>query len=248
MSRARGPGEASLAGLGWLASVGPCPLGAWQVAMGWSEPTLFSHASRLITAGLAESCSMRRGHGSLLYATRAGVESTGVDAAPMVREPAPTTWAHWTACGWTAAWLTARGRHVVGSRELQLDESWHGELEWLERDGLRRRGHHPDLAAALTPAGRSLPIEVELTPKSTARLRSVLALHASWVAAGRTDAVIYVCASDKLAARVLRHGDQIGLSPDARTLRVETLHKVREAAIETRAQREHLEQLAAGRG
>src|SRR5205823_1270203 len=130
MSRAVGPGQASLSGLGWLAAVGPSPLGAWGVAMGWAEPTTFSHAARLIAAGLAESCSTRRGAGSLLYATRAGVEAADVFAAPLAGEPAPTTWAHLQACAWTAAWLTARRRHVVGARELLLDDSWRGQLEW----------------------------------------------------------------------------------------------------------------------
>ena len=42
-----------------------------------------------------------------------------------------------------------------------------------------------------------LPIEVELASKSKARLRSVLALHAAWIAAGKTGAVVYVCGSSR---------------------------------------------------
>ena len=81
MSRAVGPGSASLEGLRWLASVGPAPLDAWGTAMGWATSTAFSHAARLIGAGLMASCSMRRGHGSLFYATDRGVRDCGVDAA-----------------------------------------------------------------------------------------------------------------------------------------------------------------------
>ena len=119
---------------------------------------------------------------------------------------------------------------MKGSRELQLDDAWRDELEWLERDGVRRRGHEPDLAGALTLGGRWLPIEVELAHKSTNRLRSILALHARWIAGGKTDAVMYVCISQPRAERVLRHGKDMGLTVEGRTLRVETLATVREAA------------------
>ena len=230
MSREVGPGPASLAGLAWLASVGPAPLEAWGAAMGWTRSVTFSHARRLVASGLAAGCATRRGAGSLLYATRAGVEAAGVLAAPLPGEPAPTTWEHWVACAWTAAWLTARGRHVVGARELLLDDCWKGELEWLERDGLRRRAHRPDLAAGLTADGPLLPVEVELASKSLARLRAILALHASWMAAGKSGAVIYVCGPQRLADRVLAQGAQLGLAPDRKTLRVELLDTVRAAA------------------
>jgi hypothetical protein len=174
---------------------------------------------------------MRRGDGSLFYATRAGVRETDVIAAATAAPPAPSTWAHWTACAWTAAWLTSRGRKVVGSRELQLDDAWHGELQWLERDGQRRRGHSPDLAGALPSGERWLPIEVELASKSTNRLRSILALHASWIAAAKTDAVMYVCGGQHTVQRVLEHGAVMGLSVAQRTLRVETVGAIRRAAV-----------------
>jgi hypothetical protein len=219
-----------MAGLRWLTGVGAAPFEAWGVAMGWAPPTTFSHGARLVSAGLAMSCRTRHGHGSLIYATPSGVEAAGVLAAPLPRQPAPTTWAHLEACAWTAAWLTARGRHVIGERELLLDKSWRGDLEWLERDGLRRRGHHPDLLAGITTEGPLLPVEVELASKSVKRLRSILALHASWIAARKTAAVIYVCGPARLADRVRREGTDFGLDVDRKTLRVELLDTVRAEA------------------
>lgn len=234
MSRAVGPGRASLAGLEWLVGTGPSPLEAWGVAMGWAESTTFSHASRLISARLAASCSRRRGAGSLIYATRAGVEAAESFAAPLPGEPAPTTWAHLEACAWTAAWLTARGRHVTGSRELLLDDGWKGQLEWLERDGLRRRAHRPDLVTGLTADGPRLSVEVELSSKSIRRLRAILALHASWIAARKTAAVIYVCGPTELAGRVRREGAEFGLAAERKTLRVELLSTLRAQARASR--------------
>jgi hypothetical protein len=234
VSRAIGPGEASVAGLRWLASVGPAPLEAWGAAMGWASPTTFSHASRLVRAGWVKSCPTRRGSGSLIYATRTGVAIAGAPASPLAAEPAPTTWAHCAACAWTAAWLTARGRHVVGTRELLVDDSWHTELEWLERGGVRRRGHRPDLAAGIVAGGSLMPIEVELATKSTARLQAILGLHAAWIAARKTSAVIYVCETAKLGARVRDQATQVGLSTERKTLRVELLDTIRDAALAAR--------------
>jgi hypothetical protein len=202
--------------------------------MGWAESTTFSHASRLISAGLAASCVRRRGTGSLIYATRAGVEEAESFAAPLQGEPAPTTWAHLEACAWTAAWLTARGRDVIGCRELLLDDGWKGQLEWLERDGLRRRAHRPDLVAGLTADGPRLPVEVELASKSLRRLRAILGLHARWITARKTPAVIYVCGPAELADRVRKEGADLGLTAERRTLRVELLGTVRAQARASR--------------
>jgi hypothetical protein len=82
--------------------------------------------------------------------------------------------------------------------------------------------------------GPLLPVEVELAGKSTVRLRTVLALHASWIAAGKTPAVIYVCGTPKRAASVVRHADHVGLSTDLHTLRVEVLDTIRQAAVDAR--------------
>jgi hypothetical protein len=202
--------------------------------MGWAPSTTFSHAARLIDAGLAESCRLRHGEGSLIYATRSGVEDSGAFAPALPRVPAPNTWAHLEACAWTAAWLTARGRHVIGSRSLLLDDGWKGQLEWLERDGLRRRAHRPDLLTGQRADGRLLPVEVELSNKSPKRLRAVLGLHAGWIAGGKTSATIYVCGPSQLAERIRREAAEFGLCGERKTLRVELLATVIAAARATR--------------
>ena len=79
---------------------------------------------------------------------------------------------------------------------------WLADVQWIERDGVRRRGHRPDLIGGISAGGPLLPIEVELAAKSTQRLRAILGLHAAWIAAGKARAVIYVCATDEVADRV----------------------------------------------
>ena len=127
------PGPSTVAGLKWLARVGPTPLGAWGIAMGWGQAAVYSHARRLRTESCLAMCSRTRGEGSLVYASRMGVRDAGVTAAAVERRPAAVTWPHCEACAWTAAWLTARGRGMVGPRELLARTDWRGELRWRER-------------------------------------------------------------------------------------------------------------------
>src|SRR5438270_10606752 len=108
MTRVLRPGWATLAGLRWLARVGPAPLEAWRCAMGWSEVAARSHARRLEAEGWLERQPMTRGQGSLFLATRTGVRMTAIPLRA-ASTPAPTWWAHHCACAWAAAWLTVRG-------------------------------------------------------------------------------------------------------------------------------------------
>ena len=199
--------------------------------MGWGRTAVYSHTHRLRAAGWLETCSRTHGEGSLVYATRAGLRFRGIPAAAVEKRPSPVSWPHCEASAWTAAWLTARGRGMVGPREMLVRADWRGELRWHERGELRRRGHRPDLAGRL-PDGQLLPIEVELTEKSSARLKAVLELHSEWIAAGRSGAVIYVCGDEEIAERVLADGAQVGLSVDRGTMRIELIATIQREAVE----------------
>ena len=134
MSRELGPGPATIEGLRWLARVGPAPIDAWACAMGWALPTARSHAARLSHRGWLARTSLSRGDGSLLFATRTGVQVASVPV-PESPAPAPTWWSHLAACAWVAAWLTARGRHMLGPRELLGHDGWGAELLGLPGPG-----------------------------------------------------------------------------------------------------------------
>ena len=199
--------------------------------MGWSAPTARSHVVRLIRAGYIDRTTTTHGGESLQFATRHGVKMTELDTAHVALPPAPTTWSHHAACAWTAAWLTVRGRTMLGPRELLTSDDWLAEVQWLERHGVRRRGHRPDLVGGVGVGGPLLPIEVELAVKSTRRLRAILALHAEWITAGKARAVIYVCATGHVAERVAHEARGVGLSSEQTTLRIELLDTIRGAAI-----------------
>ena len=83
------PGPSTVAGLKWLARVGPAPLGAWGIAMGWGQAAVYSHARRLRAESWLAMCSRTRGEGSLVYASRTGVRYADVAAAAVEKRPAP---------------------------------------------------------------------------------------------------------------------------------------------------------------
>jgi hypothetical protein len=95
----------------------------------------------------------------------------------------------------------------------------------------RKRGHGPDLAIRLSSGG-VLPVEVELTDKSPARLKAVLVLHRQWVLSGLSSGVIYVCANQHLAAGVRTTGEGARLSIERKTLRVELLDTIKRQALD----------------
>ena len=133
----------------------------------------------------------------------------GVDVPP-APAPAPIWWAHHDACAWVAAWLTVRGRGLVGPRELIADESWQGELKASPGPG--GWSTRPDLVG-IVPGRRPAAIEVELARKSKARLRAILGLHARWIASGKTGACVYVCGNadvHKLVSRRPSTSDSAG--------------------------------------
>jgi len=219
------PGPASLAGLAWLARVGPAPVEAWRSAMGWSLSVAGSHARRLEREGWLGRHRMTRGQGSLLVATRRGVRMSGL-AVSAPAAPAPTWWAHDCACAWTAAWLAARGREWRGPREVLTDPRLKGELEWITGNGRRRAGHRPDLAVVM-PTGM-VAIEVELQRKADNRLRAILRLYGQWLSERRITGLIYVCRDEAGGARIRESGAAAGLPEGG--LRVELLSTVQAQA------------------
>ncbi|HET7052231.1 MAG TPA: hypothetical protein VFI54_28430 [Solirubrobacteraceae bacterium] len=173
-----------------------------------------------------------RGKGSLFFATRQGVRVAGVDVPP-APEPAPIWWDHLAASAWVAAWLTVRGRDLVGPRELLADRSWQGEVKAVP--GSRRLVHTPDLVG-IVPGRRPAAIEVELARKSKARLRAILGLHSRWIASGKTGACVYVCGTIDVYRLVVAQAERVGLRAADGSLRVEMLEAVTELVrVEARA-------------
>ncbi|MGH8301043.1 MAG: hypothetical protein ACRET5_06190 [Steroidobacteraceae bacterium] len=206
-TRRQASGPSAIEGLRWLARIGPAPLEAWTTAMGWSQRIAYRKARQLEQDGWLERERMTYGDGSLLTITRLGVMRSGVPVTAPPR-PAPTWWAHLSACAWVAAWLTIRGRQLQGPREIDADGRFSGEITWGDSRGRHTVRHRPDLAwvTETTPVA----IEVELARKSNARLDAILALHAGWRRERKTGGVLYVCGDkngrDRITDMAARHG------------------------------------------
>jgi hypothetical protein len=209
------PGPGSMAGLRWLARCGPSPLDPWRYAMGWSEVAARSHARRLEREGWLERSPMTWGDGSLFLATRKGVLMLGVPVVA-ASTPAPTWWAHDSACAWTAAWLTVRGRTFLGQREVLSRPEWSGQLHWQDRNSFKRSGHRPDLVALRDSS--TFAIEVELAGKSRPRLDAILKLHDDWILGGKIGGVIYICGNENGQRQVERSAQRV--APFGRKLRL----------------------------
>jgi hypothetical protein len=224
-------GRSAVNGLQWLARTGPAPLEAWAVAMNWSRRISYRKAEQLEKDGWITRQKMAYGEGSLLTVTRLGVIRSGaqVTTPPL---PAPTWWAHHSACAWVAAWLTARGRAMQGPREIDVDDTWRGEISWQDNRGRHGVHHRPDLAW-VTESTR-VAIEVELSRKSNARLAAIVSLHARWRADRNTAGVLYVCRDQAGCDRIIEAAAAHGLHAEGRGgLRVETLEEIITQARDT---------------
>ena len=223
-----------MAGLGWLAKVGPAPLDAWRYAMGWSEVAARSHARRLETAGWLARYPMTRGAGSLFVATRTGIRVIGLPLRP-TGPPAPIWWAHHSGCAWVATYLHLRGREFLGAREVLDDDAWSGMVRWNDSKGSHRAGHRPDLVGAV-PNGIAVAVELELAHKSMARLQAIIRLHATWKAEGRTGGVLYICGDADCASRIQEASKHV-VGPDWLGLRIRLLAELQQQAVQMSDQR-----------
>jgi hypothetical protein len=196
--------------------------------MGWSKTAAWNHAARLEREGWLARSAMERGSGSLFLATWKGVRVLGIDVSA-ARPPEPTKWAHDGACAWAAAWLTCRGRRVLGPRELLCERPWSGKLEWRDRSGFKTSGHRPDCVAFVESS--VFAIEVELARKSRARLEAIFRLHLKWIANGTSHGLIYIVADDQGRASIQRTADRAGVGRDYRKLRICLLDAVKAETI-----------------
>ena len=205
------PGRTSLRALEWLARVGASPSLPLQLVMGCSERVARDHVRRLETAGLVQRTAMRRGDGALVMVTRAGALEAGHPARRALRSLSPTGWAHASACAWVSAWLHLRGREWISEREMLDDDFWRFDLRYQDHRGTVRRTHRPDLGVH-TLSG-PVAIEVELQPKTAARLRGICWMYAqlSEDDDAPLNGVIYVTERDDVARLVKRNAESMGL-------------------------------------
>jgi hypothetical protein len=189
-------------------------------ALAVGRASAYRRVAHCIDRGLLERLELLRREPSLLRATRRGLRFAGL-GMPVAVVAAPSV-DHWLRCASTALVLARDPDvdRVISERELILAERIEGRPIASAKIGElpdgRPRLHRPDLA--IVSGDRLTAIEVELTPKSSQRLREIIRgwRRASWV-----DEVHYHCEPGptrravERAVRKLHAGERIVITEAA---------------------------------
>jgi hypothetical protein len=178
--------------VGWIARMGAVGIGHVQERFGICRSVSYEVVARLVEAALIERVATLPGDPTLLCATRQGIAYAGLGLPPAAVTPGAVD--HWLACADAALWAERRwgAESLWSERELRFAElgaskpiasAIVGELP----DG-RPMLHRPDLV--VRDDGRTMAVEVELTPKAPRRL---LAIVRSWRRARYVDQILYLC-------------------------------------------------------
>jgi hypothetical protein len=130
------------------------------------------------------------------------------------------TYAHDIGVAWL--WLAARGgafgpaQTVIGERRLRSHDEQRGSGEpalAVRLGGFGARGqerlHYPDLLL-VSPSGKRVALELELTDKGARRRERILAGYSS---DRRIDAVVYLVSTQRLGRSIARSAERLRVSP-----------------------------------
>lgn len=208
MGRARRPGRRSLELLRWVERLEVAGLEPLALAHRLSLRTTYSHVERLRAAGLVERLSERQG--TLVAITGPGRREVRPEALDR-RGARPSLSSgilvnHALATSWAAALVTLRGLEWASDREMRGLPEW--RVPVLEPS--IRRTHRPDLGYVVD-SGR-VAVEVELTSKSTSRLRAIHYAYEHQLAVGLLESVVYVVDHPAVRRSVIRSAQSVCLS------------------------------------
>jgi hypothetical protein len=177
--------------VGWVARMGAVGIGHVQERFGICRSVSYEVVARLVEPGLIERVATLPGDPTLLCATAEGISYAGLGLPPARVTPGAVD--HWLACADTALWAERRwgAESLMSERELRFAELYAPKpiasaiVEELP-DG-RPMLHRPDLV--VRDDGRTIAIEVELTPKAPRRLLTIVR---SWRRARHVDQILYL--------------------------------------------------------
>jgi hypothetical protein len=193
--------------------------------LGVSEATAGRRLQRLSGAGLVRYERVFHGAPAATWITRCGLD------AIEQRSPAPRLdlrgYRHDVGVGWL--WLAARAgafgelTDLVADRVMRIADSTAGREQARYGIGLgllgphgRPERHYPDLLLSTT-SGHRVAIELELTAKSSPRMRRIMTAYAS---DARIDAVLYLVPSASLAKLVSGAARQAGIADRVHVQRI----------------------------
>lgn len=230
--------ERDLRFLAWIGGLGAA--GGEHVAARFAidRPTCYRRLRVLTNEGLLESRRLFYQRPGLYWATRPGLRVCGLAGLGVFGVGATNFEHSWEVAAVAAALAPGLpGWEVLGEREMRWRERERGELLGSVRVSSLEDAvalHRPDLVL-LSPAGRVVAVEVELSVKGRARL---LKICRGWGRAGHVDAVYYLAAPAAAVA----------VTRAAREMRVEELVTVLPLGRAAALVRREVELGGAGRG
>jgi hypothetical protein len=163
-------------------------------AMGSGRTATYRRFARCAEAGLVERSAIPGVQSAVLHATREGLRYAGLGLPVAVISPSSID--HMLRCTSVAIRAGENLGHdrVLTEREIVLEEAIDGQpiaSVVVGRFRGRPKKHRADLA--LLHEEGTIAVEVELTPKSPARLRRIIEVWASQVLSDRLHEVHYLC-------------------------------------------------------
>jgi len=208
--------RSTVAMLDWLAAIGAGSAGELAASCGLSPRATGVRLRAMEDAGLTRSLRLLHGALALHVLTRRGLRAAGRPELDPVAVSA-SGFAHLLAVARVAVALGNAGHRVGGERELRAWERAEGRPLASAEVGLARDGtvalHRPDLVC--WGAGAPIAIEVELTVKAPARLRTIVR---GWARSRLVGGVVYYATPPATRAlrRALRSecaGDRVEVIP-----------------------------------
>jgi hypothetical protein len=181
--------------VGWLGRVGAAGVEHVMERFGMGRSWAYARLASLVADGLLEQRMLLHRKPGLYVATAEGLRWRGLRRLG-VYKVSPGSFEHAEQVAGVAVALHRGfpGWEVISEREIRVEESDKGELLASARVGELPGGraalHRPDLAL-LSPEGRVLAVEVELSVKTASRLRTICR---GWARARHVSHVYYLAA------------------------------------------------------
>ncbi len=209
--------------VGWIGRIGAAGaehvMGRFTMGQSWA----YARLSRLVSDGLLEQKTLLYRKPGLYIATAHGLGSAGLEQLGLYRvSSGGFEHAQEVATVAVALHRGFRGWELLSERELRVEEGDRAELmasaKLGELPGGRSALHRPDLAV-ISPDGRVLAVEIELSIKAPRRLAAICR---GWARARHVSHVYYLAeaAPARAVSRAIaetRAGDRITVLPLADT-------------------------------
>jgi hypothetical protein len=191
-----------------------------MIELGCGRTAAYRRVARLIEKGLLERLDLVTDQPSVLRATKDGLRYGGLGLG--VAQVSPGAVRHWLVCADQALniarSLTDQGTEFVllTQREVPFAERVHGEA--IGRAKVHRsrsepgpRWHNPDFVVLFREFGsgwKTWAYEIELNPKTPARLREIMT---AWISSRWIEQVIYICQPGQTMRAVKRAIEKPGI-------------------------------------